>query len=171
MEIAVKDLKSNPFRNLDSYPVQRAKIDALKTSISETTFWDNLLVRKSPKGGKFEIAYGHNRLEALRELNITKIDVPLPLTEKAIRSREQNARGVAEKRNELSAALDGACGKETRAPMQVRIGPLAPEPKRLEPPKQNGHGEQPKISKEAKAFARNALNAMFAMMNEEGGTE
>jgi ParB-like chromosome segregation protein Spo0J len=35
-------------------------------------------VRRSPNGkGGFEIAYGHNRLAALKELNIAEIDVPV----------------------------------------------------------------------------------------------
>ncbi len=38
----------------------------LKASIRTTGFWDNLLVRKA--GTAFEVAYGHHRLEALREL-------------------------------------------------------------------------------------------------------
>jgi hypothetical protein len=68
--IAVADLLPNPFRHLDRYPLNQDKVDALKQSIAATKFWDNLVVRKSPdQPGKYEIAYGHHRIEALRQLN------------------------------------------------------------------------------------------------------
>jgi hypothetical protein len=78
MRVQVADLHPNPFRRLDRYPVDRGKIDALKQSIKDTTFWDNLLVRPNQNGkGGYEIAYGHNRVEALRELRIKEIDIPV----------------------------------------------------------------------------------------------
>jgi len=75
MKIKVADLEPNPFRHMDKYPIDRAKVDALKTSIREKTFWDNLLVRK--QGGKYQLAYGHHRWVALKELGIKEIDVPV----------------------------------------------------------------------------------------------
>ena len=56
-------------------PIDRAKVEALKTSIKDTGFWDNILVRK--KNGKYQIAYGHPRLLAIRELGIEKIEAPV----------------------------------------------------------------------------------------------
>ena len=76
MKIKVSDLMPNPFRNIENYPIKREKVEALKTSINETSFWDNILARKS-KGAKFEIAYGHHRLIALRELEIEQVDIPI----------------------------------------------------------------------------------------------
>lgn len=75
MKIAVKDLKPNPFRQIDSYPIDRAKVEQLKTSIEKLTFWDNILVRKNCQG--YEIAYGHHRWFALKELGIKEIDIPV----------------------------------------------------------------------------------------------
>lgn len=75
MKIKTNLLKPNPYRNLDRYPVDRAKIETLKKSIEETEFWDNLLARKS--GGEYQIAYGHHRLVALQELGIEEIDIPV----------------------------------------------------------------------------------------------
>jgi len=78
MKIFVKDLFPNPFRDLARYPVQREKIEALKQSIKNTSFWDNLLARETPNGGGgYEIAYGHNRLTALRELGVKEVDIPV----------------------------------------------------------------------------------------------
>ncbi len=67
MKISVQDLHPNPYRDLSRYPIHREKIEALKASIRATGFWDNILVRKNDEG-RFEMAYGHHRLEALREL-------------------------------------------------------------------------------------------------------
>lgn len=75
MKIEVADLEPNLFRKMNNYPIDRAKVEALKTSIKEKTFWDNILVRKH--GNKYELAYGHHRWVALKELGIKEIDVPV----------------------------------------------------------------------------------------------
>lgn len=85
MKIKLKQLEPNPFRDLVRYPIHREKIEMLKASIRTTGFWDNVLVRFAPvkdqdataprhtyaetvEARKYQIAYGHHRLEALREL-------------------------------------------------------------------------------------------------------
>ncbi|HLX64627.1 MAG TPA: ParB/RepB/Spo0J family partition protein [Planctomycetota bacterium] len=65
-KIKLKQLHPNPFRDMTHYPIHREKLEMLKASIRTTGFWDNLLVRKA--GASFEVAYGHHRLEALKEL-------------------------------------------------------------------------------------------------------
>jgi hypothetical protein len=57
------------------YPVQKDKIDRLKQSIEQTGFWDNILCRKH--GNKYQLAYGHHRLQAIKELNIIEVDIPV----------------------------------------------------------------------------------------------
>jgi ParB-like chromosome segregation protein Spo0J len=69
MKVKVSQLKPNPYRKMGNYPIDKAKVEALKTSIKEKTFWDNLLVRK--------LAYGHHRWQALLELGIKEIDIPV----------------------------------------------------------------------------------------------
>lgn len=76
VKIKVADLKPNPFRKLDAYPLRQEKVEALKESIKSTAFWDNLVVRKSPGSG-YELAFGHHRWQALKEMGITEIDVPV----------------------------------------------------------------------------------------------
>lgn len=75
MEIKVADLEPNPFRQMERYPIDRAKVEALKTSIKETSFWDNILVRR--RNGKYQIAYGHHRRIALKELGIKQVNIPV----------------------------------------------------------------------------------------------
>ena len=63
----IGDIRPNPFRNIDRYPINREKVEKLKESIGRTDFWDNLVAR-SGADGKPEIGYGHHRMVALREL-------------------------------------------------------------------------------------------------------
>lgn len=62
----IGEIQPNPFRNIERYPIDREKIEKLKGSISRTDFWDNLVARVTPDG--VQIAYGHHRMTALREM-------------------------------------------------------------------------------------------------------
>lgn len=83
MKITIKDLRPNPFRNMDSYPIDRAKIKHLKNSINTTGFWDNILARNNVtemnSKGEIQIAYGHHRLIALQEIfkSDNVVDIPV----------------------------------------------------------------------------------------------
>jgi hypothetical protein len=63
--VSIRQLKPNPFRRLDEYPIVREKVDALKESITQTGFWGTIVGR--PAGRDVEIAFGHHRMIALRE--------------------------------------------------------------------------------------------------------
>jgi len=67
MKVALKDVHPNPFRDTNNYPIKPQKILQLKASIQSTEFWENVVARKRAGGG-IEIAYGHHRLTALREM-------------------------------------------------------------------------------------------------------
>ncbi|MCK5016910.1 MAG: ParB-like nuclease domain-containing protein [Candidatus Peribacteraceae bacterium] len=73
MKIKVADLEPNPFRNIEKYQINREKVDALKISIEEKGFWASLPVRKH--NGKYELACGHHRWFALKELGIEDIEI------------------------------------------------------------------------------------------------
>ena len=79
MKVMIKDLKPNPFRDMDNYPIDQKKIDSLTESISQTGFWDNILVRK--QNGDMQIAYGHHRLIVLRKLFKPTDFVDIPVKE------------------------------------------------------------------------------------------
>ncbi len=66
MKVAINDIKPNPFRHMERYPILRPKVEALKESYKTTTFWDNLVARRV--NGEIELAYGHHRLTALEEM-------------------------------------------------------------------------------------------------------
>lgn len=75
MVVNVIDIKANPYRRMDNYPINQAKVKKLMNSMDETGFWDNILAR--PKDGIYELAYGHHRWIALQKLGIEKIDIPI----------------------------------------------------------------------------------------------
>jgi len=66
MKYQLKNIVKNPFRDYDINPLNADKIEKLKESIKRTDFWDNVLAR--PNGDLLELAYGHHRLEALRQI-------------------------------------------------------------------------------------------------------
>jgi hypothetical protein len=75
MKVQVDQLRPNPYRRIEKYPINREKVEALKISINETDFWDNILARQV--NGGYEIAYGHHRLIALQELGIKEVELPI----------------------------------------------------------------------------------------------
>jgi len=76
MKVLVKNLLPNPHRRIQEYEIQADRVQMLMNSINETFFWDNLIARPAPNNsGKYEIAYGHHRLDALQKLKITEIDI------------------------------------------------------------------------------------------------
>lgn len=62
---AIRDIRPNPFRRLDRYPLRPEKVEALRESLRSTGFWDNIVARLTADG-RAEIAYGHHRLQALQ---------------------------------------------------------------------------------------------------------
>lgn len=65
MKFTVKQIQPNPFRQMEHYPIQRDKVEALRESLRATGYWDNMVARLVK--GKPQIAYGHHRLAALKE--------------------------------------------------------------------------------------------------------
>lgn len=62
----IGDVRANPFRDIEHYPLQPAKIKALRASINNTDFWPTVVARLHSDGYP-EIAFGHHRLAAARE--------------------------------------------------------------------------------------------------------
>ena len=73
MKIKIVDLEPNPFRKIEKYQINREKVEALKISIMEKGFWGSLPVREH--NGKYELACGHHRWIALKELGIVYVEV------------------------------------------------------------------------------------------------
>ncbi len=73
-EIKLSDLIPNPYRNLEHDPIDPKRVENHVTSITGTSkkgkLWQPLNARKSPnQPGKYEIVFGHHRVEALRQIH------------------------------------------------------------------------------------------------------
>ena len=73
--VPIGKLDPNPHRDMESYPLSQSKIDTLTKSYEQTGYWGNLLAREV--GGRYQIAYGHHRREALRRRYDLEAEVPI----------------------------------------------------------------------------------------------
>ena len=58
-QVPLSKVKPNPFRNMERYPIDEAKIESLMGSMDRTGFWDNVIGRE--RNGHVQMAYGHHR--------------------------------------------------------------------------------------------------------------
>lgn len=65
-KVRLGDVRNNPFRRFEEFPLIEEKVAALQNSIQETGFWDNVLGRIVEC--RVEIAYGHHRIEAAKRV-------------------------------------------------------------------------------------------------------
>jgi len=79
MKVKIEQLEPNPYRDMTNYPINEDKVRTLVDSIQQTGFWDNILARK--QGSKYQIAYGHHRLAAIREVLEPNDEVDIPVKE------------------------------------------------------------------------------------------
>jgi ParB-like chromosome segregation protein Spo0J len=68
MQIPLSDLHPNPYRDFDLHPFDPVQVDRLKASIEADGFWASVVARKAPGG--YQIAFGHHRIEAARQLGM-----------------------------------------------------------------------------------------------------
>lgn len=80
MKIKLKDILPNPYRDFGHCPIDQKKVNALIDSMKQTGFWDNVVVRSHPEiPGKYQQAYGHNRLTAVGIVFGSDYEVDLPV--------------------------------------------------------------------------------------------
>jgi ParB-like chromosome segregation protein Spo0J len=76
MKVKVKDIEANPYRDFDSYAIDRERIEGLKDSIGKDEFWGGIPIRPHPtKQGKYQTGCGHHRLLSLKENGVTEIEI------------------------------------------------------------------------------------------------
>jgi len=71
--IETTSIDANPFRALDKYPYVERKIEALKRSIADVGLWEGVIGRRN--GNRIEIAFGHHRVKAARDSNLSRVAV------------------------------------------------------------------------------------------------
>lgn len=75
VNIKLSDIESNPNRDLKFNPLNPDKVNALVSSILETGFWSNVILRPHPyKEGKYQLSYGHHRLAAAIQAGIIEAE-------------------------------------------------------------------------------------------------
>jgi ParB/RepB/Spo0J family partition protein len=86
MKLHVSQIDANPHRDLVRNPVSEEQVISLVNSINRNKFWNNLVVRPHPDiDGRYQLAYGHNRIEACRRIGIEEVDLQVfELTEYAM---------------------------------------------------------------------------------------
>ena len=79
-KVPVADILPNPHRDLDANPILPEKVEGLIESYERTGFWDNIVVREHPTlASKFELAYGHARLTALKDKRVVVDTITIPV--------------------------------------------------------------------------------------------
>ncbi len=72
--VRLDKLDANPFRDLATYPPIPAKVEALKHSMKDVGVWPSVIARPAD-AGRYEQAFGHQRVFAAKELGIKEIPV------------------------------------------------------------------------------------------------
>ena len=109
MKITLKNIKPNPYRDLQRNPLRRDKVEALIGSINDTGYWDNCVVRKN-EAGEYELAYGHHRLQAAIEAGLEDADFIVKELDDALILRIMNNENAPEWRNSISSLLESVRG-------------------------------------------------------------
>jgi hypothetical protein len=110
VRVKLKDIKPNPFRSFDIYAIDRERVKRLKASIKETDWWDNVEARK--KDGEVELAYGHHRIEAMKEIFGPEHEIEIPVKDL---SNEQMIRRMSRENDPVFDCSPAAIDDATRA--------------------------------------------------------
>jgi hypothetical protein len=79
-EVPLSHIDPNPHRDLATYPWIEGKIDQLMRSIHDVGLWEGIIARATRD--RYEIAFGHHRLEAARRFGTKTIPLIIrPLTD------------------------------------------------------------------------------------------
>lgn len=77
-DVPLAKIRANPFRDFAINPLKTSKVEALRADIDKIGFWSHS-IQARPVGGSFEVAFGHHRLEALKQLGAKT--VPLSVSD------------------------------------------------------------------------------------------
>ena len=107
--VRLASILPNPYRHIENYKLSESKIESLIQSYSNSEFWHgSIQARLSPRYvNKYEIAFGHHRIEAARRASIHEVGLVV-----ADRSNEDMLRMMADENREEFRA-DALVGLET----------------------------------------------------------
>jgi len=108
MEVVIKDIEKCPYRDFSIYAIQEYKITNLIESMNKTGFWDGQVIARQV-GEKFQIAFGHHRVEAAKR--VFGLEGKIPITVKPLSDDLMREMMVRENKTEwgcMPAAIDDA---------------------------------------------------------------
>lgn len=73
MSVSIGSIDSNPYRQLDQYPYVERKLDTLIRSYAVVGMWEGVIARQN--GNRYEIAFGHHRVEAARRAGLPEVSL------------------------------------------------------------------------------------------------
>lgn len=165
VRIRAGDIKPNPFCNVARYPLDARKVEALRSSIRATGAWPNVIGRRR-SDGCYELAYGHHRLEAVRQERGE--ETLFPLTIDNLSDQQMLAMMVRENMEErASSALDN------QASVRAVVGAYAAGAITLAPPHPKSpraklryapsfvQGDVPEGAREDRAYAASTLQPIL----------
>jgi hypothetical protein len=73
--VSLSAIEANPYRHMEKYELSEEKLQGLINSYANSGFWDgSIQARPHPKKqGKYQIAFGHHRIEAARRAEIEQV--------------------------------------------------------------------------------------------------
>jgi ParB-like nuclease family protein len=72
-DIPLELIDDNPFRDFELHPIDETQVERLKASIYADGFWTSVAAR--PAGNRYQLAFGHHRVEAARRLGWDEIPI------------------------------------------------------------------------------------------------
>jgi ParB-like nuclease domain len=113
MQVDLRVLRPNPYRDFTIDPLDGAVVEALRHSIEEDGFWGGIVCRQAPDG-TIQIGAGHHRVQAALEAGITHADVFVRRDMDDMSLIRVYARENATQRGNTSTALAGTVASAVR---------------------------------------------------------
>lgn len=104
MMVTLNKVKPNPYRDFDLDPLNAEVVAKMKASISDMEFWGGLAVREVADG--YELAFGHHRLEALKQLGRTSEDLKIVAFDDDMMVKAMVAENALQRGGDTTAHLD-----------------------------------------------------------------
>jgi ParB-like nuclease domain len=73
VDVPLDRLLPNPFRSFDLHPIDPAHVARLQVSITDAGFWMGVVAR--PLGKRYELAFGHHRIEAAKASGLGSVPI------------------------------------------------------------------------------------------------
>jgi hypothetical protein len=166
MNVDLRTLASNPFRDFSVDPIDKSLVKRLQASIEEDGFWGGIVCRKTKNG--VEIGAGHHRVEAALKAGLTHADVFV--------SREMDddamvrvyARENATQRGSSSQALLGSVTGAIRRIAQELLGKLGDESASPRQRVEQGIGWRQVMEKLGEGHDRADIESALALLKQSG---